>query len=63
MNFQPIQLLFSLVLVALSVRTTIEKKLAFWRRNSVEQNLLVCVEKQIAVTTLNQTMLLLAADA
>ena len=64
MKFQPTQQQFSsLVLAALSIRSTIDEILAYSEKIFASQKRFVCVAKHIAVTTLNQTISNLAAKA
>ena len=54
---------FSLVLAALSIRSTIDENMGYSKKNSAAQNWFVCVAKNIIVTGLNQISSSLAATA
>ena len=55
--------IFSLVLAALSIRSTIDENLGYSKKNYAAQKRFACVAKNIAVMTHNQTNSNLAAKA
>ena len=64
MNCQPTQQqMSSLVLAALSIRSTIDENLGYSKKNTAAQKRFVCVAKRIAIMTNNQTNSNLAAKA
>ena len=64
MKFQPTQQqISSLVLAALSIRSTIDESQSYSKKNSAAQKCFVCVAEHNAVTILNQTNSSSAAKA
>ena len=64
MNFQPTeQQMSSLVLATLNIKSTIDEKLGYSKKNSAAQKWFIFVAKHIAVMTQNQTKSNLAAKA